>query len=370
MLETLQGVRVLDLTRLIPGPLCTLVLRDLGADVVKIEEPAVGDYLRLLPGGLSGRFTALNRGKRSVALDLKSPAGRDALLRMAERSQVVVETFRPGVLDRLGVGFAALRAKNRSIVLCSITGYGQDGPLRDRAGHDADYIATAGVLDQSGHVGGPPELPGVQVGDCAGALWGVIGVLAALRGGQARHVDVSMTEAAMSFVIPMLGEVLAMGRAPARGTDRLTGGVACYGVYATADGHVAVGALEPKFWQAFCDVIGRHANVAADLVAPPERQDAIRAEVSAILAARTTAEWLRAFQGKEVCVEPVLPLEALENHPLHRARRNIFEVAGVRYPRTPLGPPSTPRPAPALGEHTAEVLREYGFRDDEILALA
>src|SRR5215467_1666680 len=188
-MRPLEGIRVLDLSRLLPGPFLTMILADMGADVVKVEDPRVGDYMRAIPpskGGLSGRFLAVNRGKRSLALDLKTPGGRDALLRMVARADVVVESFRPGVLDKLGVGYAALSTRNPRIVVCSISGYGQNGPYVDRAGHDLDYIALAGVLAMTGPAGGAPQMPGVQVADLAGgALWGATAILGALVGREA-----------------------------------------------------------------------------------------------------------------------------------------------------------------------------------------
>ncbi|HWU90746.1 MAG TPA: CaiB/BaiF CoA-transferase family protein, partial [Kofleriaceae bacterium] len=204
----LRGVRVLDLSRLLPGPFLTMVLADLGADVVKVEDPRVGDYLRAFPpakGGLSGRYLAVNRGKRSLALDLKAPAGRDAFLRLAERADVVVETFRPGVLDKLGVGYARLAERNPKVVVCSISGFGQTGPYAHRAGHDLDYIGLAGVLAMGGPAAGAPVMPGVQIADLAGgSLWGATAILAALFGrertGRGAHLDISMTEGALALL--------------------------------------------------------------------------------------------------------------------------------------------------------------------------
>jgi crotonobetainyl-CoA:carnitine CoA-transferase CaiB-like acyl-CoA transferase len=206
----LKGIRVLDLSRLLPGPFLTMILADMGADVVKVEDPRVGDYMRAFPpgkGGMSGRFLAVNRGKRSLALDLKDAAAREAFLRMVERSDVVVESFRPGVMDRLGVGYDALRAKNPKIVLCSISGYGATGPYVERAGHDLNYIGLAGVLAMGSEARGrAPAMPGVQIADFAGGgLWGATAVLGALVGrertGEGAHLDISMTEGAMTLLI-------------------------------------------------------------------------------------------------------------------------------------------------------------------------
>src|SRR4051812_4719628 len=268
--DALHGIRILDLSRLLPGPFLTMILADLGADVVKVEDPKLGDYMRQIPparGGMSGRYLAVNRGKRSIVLDLKAPAGRDALLRMAARADVVVESFRPGVLDKLGVGYEALAAVNPGIVVCSISGFGQTGPYVDRAGHDLGYLALAGVLAMGGPPGGAPMMPGVQIADLAGgALWSATAILAALVGrhrtGRGAHLDISMTEGAMALVAAELGN-LACGVAATRGTATLNGGLACYGIYRTADDrYLAVGALEPKFWLALNQAIGRRGDVA------------------------------------------------------------------------------------------------------------
>ncbi len=378
----LAGIRVLDLTRLYPGPYLTLVLADLGADVAKVEDPRLGDYLREIPparAGISGRFLALNRDKRSLALDLKHPAGREVLLRMVERADVVVESFRPGVLARLGVGWSTLSARNPRVILCSISGYGQTGPYRERAGHDLNYIALAGVLAMTGAAGGAPVLPGVQLADLAGgAMWGAVGILAALVGrqatGQGRHLDISMTEGALTLLAAELGSMAIGGTAPTRGAGTLNGGLACYGVYATADGkYLSVGGLEPKFWAAFNQAIGRKVDLS-ELILPPEGQARVRAEVQTILATRSRDAWMATFARTDACCEPVLELDELAEHPQHRARGLFFTtdhpgVGPVEQLRTPVGEAAATRLAPRLGEHSNELLGEYGFSDGEIATL-
>lgn len=382
MSRPLDGIRVLDLSRLLPGPFLTMVLADLGADVVKVEDPKVGDYLRAFPpsrGGMSGRFLAVNRGKRSLALDLKQPAHHAAFLRMAAQADVVVESFRPGVLARLGLGWDVLSQANPRLVLCSISGYGQTGPYVHRAGHDLNYLGLAGVLAMGAEgPGRPPAMPGVQIADLAGgALWSATGILAALVGrertGQGAHVDVSMTEGALALLAAELGNLDA-GAHPTRGGEILNGAAACYAVYRTADDrYLSVGALEPKFWIAFNQAIGRKPDVS-ELVAPPARQEAIRAEIAAILATKTRDEWQAIFAAHDACCEPVLELDELADHPQHVARDVFFTVDGgpagpLRQVRTPLGTPRDPSPPPRLGEHTAAVLADYGFSADEIATL-
>lgn len=383
MKKALDGVRVLDLSRLLPGPYLTMILGDMGADVIKIEAPGIGDYMRQMPPArkdLGGRYLAVNRNKRSLVLDLKKPAGVAALLRMAETADVVVETFRPGVLDRLGIGYEALRAQNPKVVLCSISGYGQTGPYRERAGHDLNYIGLAGVLAMGGEARGrKPAMPGVQIADLAGgALWGVTGVLGALVGrertGEGAHLDISMCEGSLALLAAEFGNRDAGAPAPTRSAETLNGGLAMYSVYETADGkYLSVGALEPKFWLAFNQAIGRKADMS-DAIAPPERQEAIRDEIAGILASKTRDEWSAILAAYDCCCEPVLELDEVAAHPLHVERAMFFtieddELGDILQVRTPVGSPEATRRAPRLGEHSREVLGEFGFSDDEIAAL-
>src|SRR3954463_8381091 len=269
----LSDVKVLDLTRLLPGGFCSLLLADLGAQVLKVEDTGMGDSIRWAPpyygteeqqalGTRSSLYLSLNRGKRSVRLDLKSEAGKEALLRLVAAHDVVLDGFRPGVLDRLGVGYERLREANRRVVYCAITGYGQDGPYAQRAGHDMNYLGLVGLLGLTGAKGGPPVQSAGQIADLGGgALMAAFGVMAALhereRSGEGQMVDVSMADGALSWLAMVAGRYFCDGEVPRRGEQQLAGGLVCYLPYEAADGWVAFGALEPKFFRAWCAGIGR-----------------------------------------------------------------------------------------------------------------
>lgn len=380
MQRALEGIRVLDLSRLLPGPFLTMILGDMGADVVKVEDPRVGDYMRHMPpsqNGVSGRFLAVNRNKRSVALDLKAEAGRDALLRMAASADVVVETFRPGVLDRLGVGYAALREQNAKIVLCSVSGYGQTGPYRLRAGHDLNYIGLAGVLAMGGESRGrKPAMPGIQIADMAGGgLWGATAVLGALvgreRAGEGAHLDISMTEGSLALLCAEYGNWDCGVEGPSRGNQTLNGALGCYGVYRTKDDkYMSVGSLEPKFWLGLNAALGRKTDMS-EIIAPLEKQDETRAALQAIFETKTRDEWVSHFADHDCCCEPVLELDEVSEHPIHKQREVFFrieddKIGSVLQVRTPVGMPASKRIAPMLGEQSREVLAEYGFSEEEI----
>jgi crotonobetainyl-CoA:carnitine CoA-transferase CaiB-like acyl-CoA transferase len=367
---SLEGVRVLDLTRLLPGAYCSLLLADMGADVVKVEEPGSGDYMRWYPplvGGQSALFNALNRNKRSITLNLKSEAGREIFLELAGRADVVVEGNRPGVLDRLGLGWPVLHERSPKLVVCAITGYGQTGPWSQRAGHDLNYMAIAGALSLNGRRGEPPHPLAVQVADIgAGGQAAAVAILGALlevaRGAEGRFLDVSMTDGALSWLAMPFSQVQTQGEPVPRGMHRLTGRYACYGVYECRDGrYMSVGALEPKFWRALCEALDR-ADLVEQQYAEGDAQERLRAEVAAVFASGTRDEWAERLAGLEVCSEPVLELDEVAGHPQIQARGLIVEqptgmeiAPAVRFeePWRRLGPP-------ALGEHTEEILDEIG----------
>ena len=373
----LTGIRVLDLTRLLPGAFCTMLLADLGADVVKVEEP-IGDYMRWAPplvDGQSALFNALNRNKRSLTLNLKSEAGLELLLRLAERSAVLVEGNRPGVMERLGLGWDVLHARNPKLVMCSITGYGQDGPFASRAGHDINYVATSGALGLNGDRDGPPVPLSVQLADVGGGgLQPAVAILGALvgveRGGPGRRIDASMMDGAVSWLALALA-ARGGGEHVSRGDQRLAGRHACYRIYACkGGGYYSVGALEPKFWAALCEAIDRPDLVELQFAEGPEGVRA-HAAMESVFASKTRSEWEAKLAGLDVCCEPVLELDEVASHPQVAARGLISRMrTGVEVrPAVPLRPDWRRLDPPGLGEHSAEVLSEIGVGAERLAAL-
>ena len=378
-MRPLQGTRVLDLSRLLPGPFATLVLADLGATVDKLEDTGGGDYLRHMPphtGGESAAFQLLNRGKRSLVLDLKKPAAREALRRMLLGYDVLFDQFRPGVLARLGLGHDELLALHPKLVICALTGYGQTGELSQRAGHDLNYLARSGILGAHGPADGPPEVPGFQLADISGGMWCVIGILAALaerdRTGEGRVVDVAMTDGVLGFAMMAIGGALA-GQEVKRGDEALTGGIAPYNTYLSSDGHpITLASLEPKFWSAFCAGVGIEVDMTA--LFPGPHQAAIKERIAAIFASKTREEWARFGADHDCCLEPVTLPHEIEDDPHLASRGLFFRMSTPRGEIPQLRTPVTPRdtdfsPPPRAGEHTRAVLREAGLGDAEIDAL-
>ena len=338
----LSGIRVLDLSRLLPGPFCSLYLAQLGAEVIKIEEPNGGDYTRSLSPDM---FELVNRGKKSVTLDLRKADDVKKFLELVEDADVVLESFRPGVMDKLGCGYDVLRKINPRLVYAALTGYGQTGPYRDRAGHDMNYLGYAGVLDQIGAAGGPPVQSNLQIADLAGgALTCAIGILAAVIGarasGEGVFVDVGMHDGSLALQVAAFSAIRAMGRSNPRGGDMLSGALPNYSFYECADGkHLAIGALEPKFWATLCNAIGR-ADLLKKPMAPGATAEAVRAEVATVFKSRTRDEWEAILIQHDACATAILtPDEALHNEQV--IARGLVETVG--------GKPATAMPIQFAG---------------------
>lgn len=334
----LAGVTVIDLTRLLPGPLATKHLAEMGATVLKIEGPASdgqADGTRHMgltradreAGRPSLTFRALNEGKQLRELDLRREAGRAELLALVRGADLLVEGFRPGVMDKLGLGWATLHALNPKLVMCAISGYGQHNAWAHRAGHDINYIAMAGVLEQIATVDGEVAVPNFQIGDLMGGTQAAVsGMLAALlsaqRSGVGRFVDISMTHEVYRHHVLARITLAATGRMPAPGRDLLSGGAPCYGAYRCADGRfMAVGALEMKFWQALCEALSRPdwtpQHWSRGLQPGSEASMALRAQVAAVFATQPMSHWAALFERIDACVTPVLRLDELDAHPVH-----------------------------------------------------
>jgi alpha-methylacyl-CoA racemase len=383
----LAGLRVLDLSRLLPGPYATLVLADLGASVDTVEDPDVGDATRHMPPHRDGEgalYYGLHRNKRSLTLNLKTPEGRDALLKLVTRYDVLVESFRPGVMDKLGLGESVLRKMNPRLIYCAISGYGQTGPDRLKAGHDLNYVARAGLLGYGGEPGGAPAFPGVQMADIGGgSLFALVGILAALhereRTGVGRFVDVSMTDGALAFLHLHLASRLFMGQGGTplqRGREALNGGYPSYGLYRTSDDRwLAVGALEPKFFGALCAKLGR-PELLDDAYTGGEAGARVKSELARVFESQPLAHWREALAGADLCVEPVAEGDEVLADPQLRSRGLFAEAddaqRGMRVTHllTPLRMGDTAlRPPPTLGQHSRVILEEAGFTAEEISRL-
>jgi len=371
--QLLSGIRVLDLSRLLPGPYLTQLMADLGAEVIKVETPLAGDYARLAPPemGLGNLYETVNQGKKSLALNYRNPRGREIFMKLAATADVILEGFRPKVADKYGIGYEAVRAVKSDIVYCSLSGYGQEGPYQQRAGHDLNYLSIGGAVSLNGHPGEKPIPYGLPVADLSGAMLAAIAILGALvgreRSEQGMYLDIALLDGAISWMTPLALGAYFSGLDVRAGTHPLLGGQACFNIYKTADGkYITLAALEPHFWSDFCKVIDR-----GDLT---QRQfdPELDPELENVFQQKTRAEWLALFADVDACVEPVNSIEEMLSDPQVRARGYVRmesgRPAGMNSPFVfAHGERSS---APALGADTCELLGEIGVSDDEINALA
>jgi crotonobetainyl-CoA:carnitine CoA-transferase CaiB-like acyl-CoA transferase len=386
MKRPLDGIKILDLSRYLPGPYATQFMADFGADVIKIEEPG-GELGRALPPFIEGmglRFSSVNRNKKSLTLNLKSEKGRDIFLKLAEDADVVVDQFRPGVMERLGIGYSELRKINKGIIYCSITGYGLSGPWINKGGHDINYLNTAGVSALTAGRNGEPVLSSVQMADVAGgSLYAITGILLALFArtgtGEGQLCDISMMDGALSLLSYTIGEWAGEGKPPVPGKGFLTGGFAMYNTYRCKDGrYVGLGAIEQVFWKGFCLKIGREDLVQFQY--SPSEQERIIEEIGGLMMTKTRDEWVEFFSDSDICFTPVLDLDEVSIHEQVRAREMMVKAMNfmgsgkdVYMPGNPVKLSETPYSVkmifPRAGEHTEEILLNCGYPIDTIKSM-
>jgi alpha-methylacyl-CoA racemase len=370
----LYGIKVVEIAGIGPGPFCAMMLSDMGADVLRVDRIGDAD----LGVGVDARYDVLNRGRRSVGIDLKKPEGVAAVKRFVAQSDALIEGFRPGVMERLGLGPDDCLAVNPRLVYGRMTGWGQDGPIAHAAGHDINYIALAGVLHAIGRAGGPPTPPLNLVGDFGGGgMYLAFGVVCALlearRSGQGQVVDAAMVDGAASLAAAVFG-LHAMGSwTDERGDNILDSGAPWYDVYETADEqYVAIGSIEKRFYRELLLLTGLEGEPL-----PAQRDKArwaeLRARVAAVFKTKTRDEWCKIMEGSDVCFAPVLSLSEAPRHPHNQSRGTFVEVAGVVQPapapRFSRSKPAAPRPPARRGEHTEEALRDWGFSAADLTAL-
>ena len=377
----LSSLKVLDFSTLLPGPFASLLLADMGAEVLRIESPTRVDLTRVLPphvDGVSASHAYLNRNKRCISLDLKQPAAVEVVKKLVAEYDIVLEQFRPGVMDKLGVGYEALKAINPKLIYVSITGYGQTGPYKDRAGHDINYLALSGLASHTGRADSGPLPLGMQVADIAGgSLHGVVGLLAAVVQRQAtgvgQAVDISMTDCAFSLNAMAGAAYLAAGEEPGMEGNALNGG-SFYDYYQTRDGQwFSVGSLEPQFMLQLCAALGRPELAKWGL--RPDKQGELKNEIRIEFEKRDAAQWRELFASMDACVEPMLSFAEAVEHPQIRARELVLEVpregkSAQRQIASPIkfseGLPAPRHIGAALGGHNSEVLTGLGYSSAQI----
>lgn len=382
----LTSLKVLDFSTLLPGPFGTMMLADMGAEVLRIEAPSRPDMVRMLPPmeeGVSAVHGYINRNKRSLGLDLKKPESIEAIKELIKEYDIIVEQFRPGVMARLGLDYETLSAINPRLIFCSITGYGQDGPYKDRAGHDLNYLAIAGMTSYNGRRDSGPAPMAFQVADMAGgSCHAVMGILAAVvhraTTGEGQHVDISMTDAAFAMHGLTAPPALLDGQEPELERTQLNGG-SFYDCYETSDGRFfSVGGLEPQFFSQFCNAIGKPDLAGRGLAMDPEVVAEVKAEIAEAMKQKTFAEWREIFAQIDSCTEPVLSFSEAAEHPQLQAREMVVDVetdsgGQQRQVASPFKfsatPPEYRHTGAQLGAHTEQVLRENGFGDADLQKL-
>jgi crotonobetainyl-CoA:carnitine CoA-transferase CaiB-like acyl-CoA transferase len=385
----LEGIRVLDLTRVLAGPYATQSLGDLGAEVIKVEPPQ-GDDTRNFPpfvGRESHYFLALNRSKKSVVIDLKQEAGKDLLRRLVAKSDILIENYRPGVMDKLGLGYEALSAINPGLIYCSISGFGQSGPLRDKPSFDIVTQAMSGALSVNGEKGRPPVKLGLPIGDMVGGVYGPIAILAALhersQTGRGREIDISLHDGLMGMLGYLAQLSFVTGEDP-QPVGSMHPTIVPYGSFQAADGYIIIAVLSETFWPKLCQALER-ADLANDerfatLPDRREHREVLEEIISKVVASKTVAEWERRLEDHDVPYAPILGVSAALSHPHAQAREMVVtavhrDIGEMRMTGRPVKFPGATQAAltapPALGEHTREVLRDLlDVTDDEFRALS
>ena len=385
MSAALQGIKILDLSRLLPFNYCTMMLADLGADVLKIEEPKIGDYMRWLPPKLKNEnaiFLMANRNKKSMTLNLREERGKEILRELIKEYDVLFESFRPGVMKKLGVGYDELKKINPRLVFCSSTGYGQDGPYNFRPGHDMNYISIAGILEATGKHTGAPVIPGIPVADMSIGIFSAFSMLAGIierdRSGEGQYIDISMTDCMVSYNMANIANYVASQQSDNAEILGLTGEVPCYNVVKTKDGKfISLGNIEDKFWMILLELIGLEELKDAQFASGEEAKKAMD-KIQDVFLTKTRKEWLDLMEGKDICYAPVNDIDDLMVDPQVKHRKMILEmdhpVEGkiptigfpFKFSKTPAKINTT---TPSLGQHTDEILKKLGIQDKEIAEL-
>ncbi|MFH2012753.1 MAG: CaiB/BaiF CoA-transferase family protein [Pseudomonadota bacterium] len=386
MASALEGIRILDLSRLLPFNYCTLMLADLGAEVLKIEEPKIGDYMRWMPPKLkkeSAMFLMANRNKKSMTLNLREEKGKEILRQLVKEYDVLFESFRPGVMKRLGLGYDDLKKINPRLVFCSSSGYGQDGPYQNRPGHDINYISVAGILSATGRHTGAPVIPGIPVADMSIGIFSAFSILAGIiardRTGKGQYIDVSMTDCMVSYNMVNIANLIAKQMSHHSEAMDIEGDAPCYNVFKTKDSKfVSLGNIEDKFWLNFLQLIDRE-DLKKYQYAAGEEQKRVMNELQKIFISKTREEWIGLFEGKDICYSPVNDVEDMMADPHVKHREMILEMEHpVEGKVTTIGfpfkfsetPGSMKTPTPALGQHTEGIIKGLGYKDQDIKEMA